>query len=116
MMNKAVNSFLMAVKEQGQLQPLLESADLRLSLITEEQTIQLVFKNGVASVTYGTEIEPTMYSICGDADDITRLLRGSERLRTLQKGGFLKVSAPLRMALLLESIFYLAKPDRALVS
>lgn len=115
-MNEAVNLFLVAVKEQVQLQSLLESADLRLSLITEEETIQLLFKNGEVSVIYGTGLEPTMTRIWGEPSEIIRLLEGKERLRTLQKSGLLKVSATLRTALLLESIFYLAKPRNALVS
>jgi hypothetical protein len=116
MMNEEVKSFVRAVKDQVQLQSLLESADLRVSLITEEETIQLLFKNGKVSAIYEPGLEPTMNRIYGEPTELIRLLEGKERLRTLQKSGLIKVSATLRTTLLLESIFYLAKPRNALVS
>lgn len=115
-MQEAVRTFLMAVKEQGQLQPLLESAEFKVSLISDQLTIVLLIKDGEISVLNEPDMEPVNIKISGQLTEITRLLEGSERLRVLQKSGRLNVSAPLRATLLLESIFYLAMQHEALVS
>jgi hypothetical protein len=115
-MQEAVSSFLMAVKRQGQLQPLLESADLRVSLISDQQTIVLVIKHGEVTASNEIDMEHTTIKISGQPLEITRLLEGRERLRVLQKSRRLMVSAPLRIILLLESMFYLTMPHGNLVS
>jgi hypothetical protein len=47
--------------------------------------------------------------ISGQVGSIIKLLEGKEKLRILVRSGQLKVKAPFRTLLLLESIFFLTK-------
>ncbi|MDN3019827.1 hypothetical protein PH210_27050 [Paenibacillus sp. BSR1-1] len=101
-MIEALNNFLTKVKEQRHILPLIENADLRVNLNTNQQSIQLVIKNGTIITLQN---QPSKYEISGDINAMTQLLEGKQRLRTLK----LSISAPLRTILLLESLFYLTK-------
>ena len=107
-MIEALNNFLTKVKEQRHILPLIENADLRVNINTNQHSIQLVIKNGTI---FTLQNQPAKYEISGDLNAMTQLLEGKKRLRTLK----LSISAPLRTTLLLESLFYLTKAQEDFV-
>lgn len=110
-MMKAINTFLLAVKEREHIQPLIQYADLRVNLLCyQHQPIQLVIKNGEILILHDSEnADQLKNEISGSSEAMKWLLQGKERLRKMERQGELKVTASLRTALLLESIFYLTK-------
>jgi hypothetical protein len=111
-----VKVFLAKVKEQGHVLPLIKQANLQLDLHCEQQTIQIVIKNGDVFILQDAEGPLLKSEISGNEMAMKLLLEGKERLRVLKQNRQLNVLAPLRTILLLESIFYLTKAqDRQLV-
>ena len=110
-MIEAVNNFIHAVKNQAHIFPLIQQADLQVNIKTNHQAAQLVFQNGEITARQAKKDQPTRFEISGSQAAIELLLKGKERLRALEGTGRVKVNAPLRTVLLLESIFYLTRPD-----
>ncbi|MFJ7728259.1 hypothetical protein ACIQXV_19180 [Neobacillus sp. NPDC097160] len=108
-MIEAVNTFLVKIKEQGHVLPLIHQADLQINLRCEGETVQLLIKNGCIMCMQNSEAQPVKYEISGSLNAMKKLLEGTQRLRVLEQKGQLKVTAPLRATLLLESIFFLTK-------
>ena len=108
-MIEAINTFLVKIKDQGHVLPLIQQADVQINLRSEKQIIQLIIKNGTIMSLQNSEAQPTKYEITGSSIVMKQLLEGTERLRVLEQQGQLKISAPLRTTLLLESIFFLTK-------
>jgi hypothetical protein len=110
-MIEALKTFQLAIKQQGHVLPLMEHINLRVNLVCEQKTMQIIIKDGELLTLYvhrdDTQAET---EIRGDLNAIKQLLEGKERLRVLERLGQLTISAPLRATLLLESIFYLTKP------
>lgn len=111
-MMEAIKSFIDAFDVQDHLQPLIQNADIQVLLCNGEQSIHLAIKDGQITFSKHHDITQTMYEISGSTIGIKKLLEGKERLRVLQTQGQLNFSGPLRKALLLESIFYLAKAEK----
>ncbi|NRD76423.1 SCP2 sterol-binding domain-containing protein [Bacillus sp. BRMEA1] len=109
-MIEAINTFLQQVKVREHIVPLIQQADLRVSLHCHAAPVQLVIKNGEILMLHDSEqqIKPNNV-IWGSAHAFELLLEGKTRLRELERNGDLKIEASLRMILLLESIFYLTK-------
>ncbi|WP_066091484.1 SCP2 sterol-binding domain-containing protein [Neobacillus novalis] len=104
-----VEAFLAKIKDQEHVQPLFLHADLQINLRCEGQTIQLIIKNGNIMILQNSEAQQSKYEISGSQNAMKQLLEGTQRLRVLEQQGQLKVSAPLRTTLLLESVFFLTK-------
>lgn len=111
-MIEALKTFQLAIKQQGHVLPLLEHQDLRVNLVSEQNTFQIIIKDGETFILHDSEETQTIPEIRGGMSAIKMLLEGKERLRHLECNGQLKVSAPLRTTLLLESIFYLTKAEK----
>ena len=114
MMIEIVNHFIEALKNQEYLHAIIQQADFRINLAADGQVIQLVFYHGEITVEQEISDSLTRFEISGSQTAIAQLLKGKERLRLLERNGCLKIVAPLRMVLLLESIFYLTRPDHYL--
>jgi hypothetical protein len=110
-MIEALKTFQLAIKQQGHVLPLMEHINLRVNLVCEQKTMQIIIKDGELFTLYAREDTQAETEIRGDLKAITQLLEGKERLRVLERHGQLTISAPLRATLLLESIFYLTKPQ-----
>lgn len=108
-MIEMLKNFQLAIKQQRHVQPLLERIDLRVNLVCEQKTIQIIIKNGEIFILHDSEESQTISQIRGDLNAIKELLEGKERLRVLERNGQLRISAPIRTTLLLESVFYLTK-------
>ncbi|MBU8914553.1 SCP2 sterol-binding domain-containing protein [Bacillus sp. FJAT-29953] len=109
-MIEEVNSFLKTFKDQGHILPLIQHAELRISLsTTEQQSVQLVIKNGEIFALYDSQQDQANCQIHGGLQELKQLLEGQERLRVLQRNGVMNVRGALRTVLLLESLFYLTK-------
>lgn len=108
-MIEMLKNFQLAIKQQRHVLPLLERIDLRVNLVCEQKTIQIIIKNGEIFILHDSEESQTISQIRGDLNAIKELLEGKERLRVLERNGQLRISAPIRTTLLLESVFYLTK-------
>jgi hypothetical protein len=108
-MIEMLKNFQLAIKQQRHVLPLLEHIDLRVNLVCEQKTIQIIIKNGEIFILHDSEQSQTISEIRGDLNVIKELLEGKERLRVLERNGQVRISAPIRTTLLLESIFYLTK-------
>lgn len=108
-MMDVVEAFLAKIKDQEHVLPLFLHADLQINLRSEGQTIQLLIKNGSIRMLQDSETQQAKYEICGSQNAMNQLLKGTKGLRVLEQQEQLKVSAPLRTTLLLESIFFLTK-------
>jgi hypothetical protein len=110
-MIEVLKAFQLAIKQQGHILPLLEHRDLRVNLVIEQATIQMIIKNREIFILHDSDETQTIAEVRGDLRAMKQLLEGKERLRTLERNGQLTISAPIRTTLLLESIFYLTKPQ-----
>jgi hypothetical protein len=106
-MNEAVKTFLTSIKNREHILQLLPETEFSLMLVIGEDRVPLTFKNGEVLLE---NLQPS-YEVSGD---IHQLLEGKEPLRTLIRKGQIKISAPFRILLLLESIFYLARGNQTL--
>ncbi|WHY66223.1 hypothetical protein [Neobacillus sp. SuZ13] len=108
-MIEVLETFQIAIKQQGHLLPLLEHIQTRVNLICEQNTYQIIIKDREVFILYDSVETPARSEIRGDLHAMKQLLTGEERLRALERNGLLSISAPIRTTLLLESIFYLTK-------
>ncbi|WP_374049578.1 hypothetical protein [Neobacillus sp. OS1-2] len=108
-MIEVLNTFLVKIQDQAHVLPLIHQADVQINLRCGEQIVQLIIKNSTIMSLQNSEVQPSKYEITGSPAAMKQLLNGTERLRVLEQQGRLKVSAPLRTILLLESIFFLTK-------
>ncbi len=106
-MIEMAKAFLANFHRQGHVHVLIKHADVAVTLLCEQQSIQLAIKNGEISVIECSQ--QALYMIHGNQYAMKHLFEGTEKLRVLEQKGFLKVVAPLRTTLLLESLFFLTK-------
>jgi hypothetical protein len=105
-MDETVHFFLQMIKERSHVLQLINNIELLVNLVSGEKRVLIAIKNGEVYLLHDTELIQTNYEISGD---IKKLLEGKETLRSLVRKGQLKISAPFRTILLLESIFYLTR-------
>ncbi|WP_026567860.1 hypothetical protein [Bacillus sp. UNC41MFS5] len=108
-MIEELKTFQLAIKQQGHLLPLLEHIHTRVNLICEQNTYQIFMKDREIFILHDSNETQTIPEIHGNLHAMKQLLTGKERLRALERNGQLRISAPVRTTLLLESIFYLTK-------
>lgn len=112
-MEEMIHVFLSAIKKQCHVLKLIENLDgLKLKLICEEAETILIFRRGEVFLLVDNDGRSDSYVIKGERDSICSLLSGNEKLRTLIHNKKLRLTAPFRTILLIESIFYLTKPNK----
>lgn len=111
-MEEMLKIFLSAIKKRSHVLKLIETSDcLKIKLVCEGEEDFLVFHRGEVFSLVDNNDSTVTYEIRGKRDSINSLLEGKEKLRVLVNHGQLKVKAPFRIILLIESIFYLTKPE-----
>lgn len=109
-MEELIQIFISAIKKRGHVLTLIEKLDvLKIKLVCEGKEEFLVFHQGEVILITNQEEKYAIYEICGQLNSIKSLLEGKEKLRNLINNRQLKVKAPLRTILLIESIFYLTR-------
>jgi hypothetical protein len=108
-MIEALKTFQLAIKQHRHVLPLLEHSHIRINLICEQNTYQIIIKDREIFILHDSGETQAIPEIRGDRKAMKLLLEGKERLRELERNGQLSISTPLRTTLLLESIFYLTK-------
>jgi SCP-2 sterol transfer family len=111
-MIESIKTFVEAFQAQSHLLPLIQGVDLKVQLNGWERSFLLHIKNGTITLVHSSD--QVDCEIGGDQIALNQLLEGKERMRILERNGQLKVSAPLRTMLLLESIFVLTKTENHL--
>jgi hypothetical protein len=111
-MKEMIQIFISAIKKRGHVLKLIEKLDgLKIKLVCEGKEEFLVFHRGEAILITDNKEKAAIYEICGQLNSINSLFEGKEKLRNLINNRQLKVKAPLRTILLLESIFYLTRTE-----
>ena len=108
-MIETLKTFQLAIKKQGHVLPLLEHINLRVNLVCERNSFQIILKDREIFIIHDSEETQSLSEIRGDLHAMKDLLEGKQRLRALERSGHLSIKAPIRTKLLLESIFYLTK-------
>ncbi|MDQ0198887.1 hypothetical protein [Neobacillus ginsengisoli] len=109
-MIETIQTFLQTIKERKHVLQLIQSTDkLMIHFISGPKTVPIALINGEFSWLHDTGEKFLACEIEGEGSAIQQLLEGKEKLRFLVKIGRLKVKAPFRTILMLESIFYLTK-------
>lgn len=105
-MDELVKFFIQTMKERSHVLQLINHTVLHVTLVSGGIRIPIAINNGDIYLPQKITATFPNYEISGD---IIQLLEGKETLRSLVRKGQLKISAPFRTILLLESIFYLTK-------
>lgn len=113
-MNETLADFTAKIKEPGHVRRLLDHKEFGLILICGKQRAAILFKAGQAFLTDDAGIDIDQYVLQGDQISFAKLLTGRETLRALMEKQELSISAPFRILLLLESLFYLIRLDEKL--
>ncbi|MEH7301169.1 hypothetical protein [Neobacillus drentensis] len=108
-MIEAIQKFLVKMQQQGHVYPLIRQAEVHVNLCCEQQIVQLVIKNGAVFILQNPSKQQIAYEISGNEAAMKQLIEGTTRLRVLEQKGEIKVDTSLRIALLLEALFYLTK-------
>ncbi|MDR6121781.1 hypothetical protein QFZ87_001378 [Bacillus sp. SLBN-46] len=108
-MIEAIQKFLVKMQQQGHVYPLIHQAEVHVNLRCEQEVVQLVIKNGAVFILQNPMEQQSAYEISGSEAAMKQLIEGTSRLRVLEQKGEMKVNTSLRIALLLESLFYLTK-------
>lgn len=111
-MMEEVQNFLMTIKERTHVLQLIQNTELLVTIACLQQKINLIIKNGEILFLQDADVVLPTCEISGELGSLKELLDGKETLRFLVRKGHLKVSAPFRTVLLLESVFYLTKAYR----
>jgi hypothetical protein len=104
-----IQKFLVKMQQQEHVYPLIHQAEVHVNLRCEQQVVQFVIKNGAVFILQNPSEQQIAYEISGSEAAMKQLIEGSSRLRVLEQKGEVKVDTSLRIALLLESLFYLTK-------
>lgn len=111
-MEEMIQIFLAVIKKHGHVLKLIEKLDgLTIKLVCEDQEDFLVFYRGEVILLVDYKDRAVTCEISGQRDSIYSLLQGKEKFRNLINNERLKVKAPFRTILLIESIFYLTKSE-----
>lgn len=108
-MIEEVQRFLVKMQQQEHVYPLIRQADVHVNLRCDQHKVQLVIKNGSVFILQNPSEQQMVYEISGNDMSMKQLIEGTTRLRILEQKDKIKVDAPLRITLLLESLFYLTK-------
>jgi hypothetical protein len=111
-MEEMIQVFLSAIKKRDHVLKLIENLDgLKIKLVCENAEGLLVFHRGEVFSLVDKDDRAVTYVIEGQRNSIYILLEGNQKLRTLIQNKKLRLTAPFRTILLIESIFYLTKPE-----
>ncbi|WML59197.1 hypothetical protein [Neobacillus sp. PS2-9] len=108
-MIEEIQKFLVKMQQQEHVYPLIRQAEVHVNLRCDQQLVQLVIKNGAVFILQNPSEHQVAYEIRGSDLSMKQLVEGAARLRVLEQKEEIKVDAPLRISLLLESLFYLTK-------
>lgn len=109
-MQERIDRFASAIHEKGHLRQLVRKLDLCLKIETESETFYLSFKEG--RVESGEDWWQTglQATLCGKDELMDQLFDGKLKLRYGVKWKHFQTDCPFRTQLVLESLFYLARP------
>lgn len=112
-MREVFENFLKTIKKREHIKKLTERLErLTIKFVFDLTPIEITFHLGEATLQDENSEKAICCEISGQPDSIIKLIFGEEQLRYLMMSGELKVKASFRTILLLESIFYLTKPEQ----
>jgi hypothetical protein len=113
-MREDMDYFLNEIGEKTHILQLIKKLDLCLELQMDQEVEYLSFKGGKVERFTSNIHSQFQITIRGQAGYLAQLFRGECKLRQgVRWGYFIIQDAPFRDLLLLESVFYLARPISA---
>lgn len=110
-----IRTLVEEVNTRGHLCPLLKGNNISVTLSTEEENALLIIKDGKLSTSEWSDKKSDVY-ISGTKNIMMALINGEIKLRNASSNNQVKLHSTLRSALLLESVFFLAMPDKTEIS
>jgi len=115
-MEERIESFMNEIQKKNHIMLLVNNLDLCLSIETEKQTYYLSLKKNKVEFSREGKITAVQYAkLSGREDFLIHLVDGHIKLREGINIGYYNLVCPFRTLLVLESIFYLARPMPAKV-
>lgn len=108
-MIELAKTFIEKFNVQENVHSLIQQADVRITFQCELEIIQVEIKHGAIRILQNPQVQQVNYEISGNKQAMKQLFEGTDRLRVLERQGQLIVTMPLRITLLLESLFFLTK-------
>jgi hypothetical protein len=113
-MRESIEIFANEVGGKAHILQLIKKLDLCLKLESEKEEVILLFNGGRVELLTGNLNSQYQITIKGSEDSLAGLLKGEFKLRQGLRWGYYTVEdCPFRDLLVLESIFYLARPISA---
>ncbi|MBT2679019.1 hypothetical protein J7E38_08395 [Bacillus sp. ISL-35] len=113
-MRESIELFANEVGGKAHILQLIKKLDLCLKLQSEKEEVYLAFKGGRAELLTSNLGSQFQITIIGSETSLSGLLKGEFKLRQGIRWGYYSVEdGPFRDLLVLESIFYLARPISA---
>ncbi|MGA9227609.1 MAG: hypothetical protein WB217_14795 [Mesobacillus sp.] len=110
-MEEKIESFMTAIQKKNHIMLLVNNLDLCLSIETENQTYFLSLKKNKVELSKEGTFPAVQYAkLSGREDFLIQLLDGHIKLREGINIGYFNLVSPFRTLLVLESIFFLARP------
>ncbi|WP_423408093.1 hypothetical protein AABM38_20880 [Heyndrickxia sp. MSNUG] len=110
-MEERIESFMNEIQKKNHIMLLVTNLDLCLSIEAEKQTYYLSFKKKKVEFSKERAFPAAQYAkLSGREDLLIHLLDGHIKLREGISIGYFNLVCPFRTLLVLESIFYLARP------
>lgn len=115
-MHERIECFMNEIQKKNHIMLLVNNLDLCLSIEAENHTYYLYFKKNKVELNKDGSSSAAHYAkLSGREDFLIHLLEGQIKLREAINIGYLNLICPFRTLLVLESIFYLARPMPAKV-
>ena len=115
-MQERIESFMNEIETKNHIMLLMNNLDLCLSIETENQTYYLSFKKNKVEFSENSYFPAVQFAkLSGREEFLILLLDGQIKLREGINIGYFNLICPFRTLLVLESIFYLARPMPAKV-
>ncbi|MEH7440813.1 hypothetical protein V7201_00645 [Bacillus sp. JJ1122] len=110
-MEERIESFMNEIQKKNHIMLLVNNLDLCLTIEAEKQTYYLSFKKNKVEFSRDRAFPAFQYAkLSGREDLLLHLLDGNIKLREGINIGYFNLVCPFRTILVLESIFYLARP------
>lgn len=110
-MQGMIEMFIKEVSAKNHIMQLVKNLDLCIMLVAGNERYYLYFQNHVVALKEDSSL-PAEYhvKITGSQESFIQLFAGNIKLRQGVDSKFFEVSCPFRTLLVLESIFFLARP------
>ncbi|WP_213370714.1 hypothetical protein [Mesobacillus boroniphilus] len=109
-MREIIDRFVNEIPNKEHVLQLVDKLDLNLKIVAESDTYYLFFRDGKVDCCETWIDTGTNAKISGRDAHLEQLFNGDLKLRQGVKMNYFTIDCPFRAQLVLESLFYLARP------